>query len=206
MIFLLKKWFKEYIEINKSEIITVISLLIIGVVVGIVAYAFSTDTVKELSVSSVKSVLDISKEETYVKTNVILNGIKADIILILILAIFSVTLFGRWGIYLILLLKGAAISVYTILLFKVFGPLWGIVTILLLVVLVNVLYIPALIYLAVTFLEINFNIFKAKFSNINMGSIYKVIVVVIISFIVMFSSIVVEQVVSSIVLNIYTKI
>lgn len=203
---MLKKWIKEYIEINKREILLVISMLLLGVIIGVGAYIFASAQVKALAISSVKEVFDISKAETYVSTNIILNGIKADVILITILAMLSVTLFGRWVIYLIMILKGAALSVYTILLFNVFGPLWGIVTFILLVLLVNILYIPALIYLTVSFLEVNFNIFKARLNNVNVTGIYKLLLTIIVSFIVMFSSIVVEQVTSSIVLSIYTKI
>ncbi len=203
---MLKKWFKEYIEINKREIVIIISMLLLGIIIGVGAYIFSATEVKALAISSAKQVFDISKSETYVSTNIILNGIKAEIILIGAVAIFSVTLFGKWLMYITIMLKGAAICVYTIILFNIFGPLWGIVTFILLVLLVNILYIPALMYLTVSFLELNFNIFKAKYTNVNVMGIYKVLLTTIISFVVMFSSIVVEQLVSSIVLCIYTKI
>ena len=203
---MLKKWIREYIEINKRDILVVISLILLGIIIGIGTYIFASSEVKTLAISSVKSVFDISKSETYVKTNIIVNGIKADIMLIAILAILSVTLFGKWIIYTLVILKGTAISVYTILLFNVFGPLWGMVTFFLLVLLVNILYIPALIYLVVNFLEVNFNIFKTRQNNLDMIGMYKVLLSVFLSFVIMFSSIVVEQIASSIVLNIYTKL
>ena len=167
---------------------------------------FAPYEIKELAKTSVKDVFDISKEETYVKTNVILNGIKADVILILILAILSVTLFGRVGIYAIVFLKGISYSLYTILLFKIFGPLWGIIVSFLLVILINMIYIPALIFVVVTFLEINFNLFKVKIQSFNVSMIYKAIFSIIMGFILMFSSVVLEQVLSTVVLNIYSKL
>ena len=203
---MLKKWIREYIEINKREILLIIIMLFVGVLVGIGAYLLSSTSAKELAITSVREVFDISKSETYISTNIILNGIKADTTLILVLSILSVTLFGRWVIYLIMMLKGAALSIYTILIFNVFGPLWGMLVFLLLVVLVNVLYIPALIYLTVGMLDVNFNIFKARLNSINSLVVYKLILTVIMSFVIMFSSIVVEQVLSSVALNIYTKI
>lgn len=202
---MLTKWFREYIEVNKRDILIVIGFILLGIIIGAGAYIFSSSTAKELTLSSIKEVLDISKSESYLKTNIIMNGIKANVILILALAILSVTLFGKWIIYLIMLLKGASLSLYTILLFNIFGPLWGIVTMLLLVVLVNILYLPALIYLVVNFLEVNFNVFKARLSNLNITSTYRVLLAVILSFVIMFSSIVVEQIVSGVVLNIYTQ-
>jgi len=203
---MLKKWISEYIEINKRDILIVVGLILLGVIIGIGAYIFSSSEIKELAVASAKEVFDISKSETYVKTNIIINGVKSDILLILILGILSVTLFGRWIIYVIVLLKGAALSMYTILLFNIFGPWWGIVTTILLIVLVNILYIPAFIYLVVSFLEVNFNVFKARLSNMNIAGTYKVFLVIFLSFVIMFSSIIVEQIASSVVLNIYNKI
>lgn len=201
-----KKWMREYIEINKREILVVIGLILIGIIIGVGVYIFASNATKELAISSVKSVFDISKSESYVKTNVITNGIKADLLLILILAILSVTLFGKWIIYLIVTLKGVALSLYTILLFNVFGPLWGILAFILLVLLVNILYLPALIYLVVTFLEVNFNIFKTRINNTNVVGAYKVLLAIFIAFVIMFSSIVVEQITSSVVLNIYNEL
>lgn len=203
---MLKKWIREYVEINKREIVIIIFMLLLGIVIGVGSYIFASDSVKSLTISNAKEVFDISKSETYVSTNIILNGIKADIILIITLAIFSVTLFGRYIIYLIMMLKGAAVCIYTILLFNIFGPLWGIVVFSLLVLVVNILYIPALIYLTVSFLELNFNIFKTRFSTSNIIGTYKLVFKIIVSFVVMFSSIVVEQLVSSIALSIYTKL
>lgn len=203
---MLKKWFKEYIEINKRDILIVISLILLGIIIGIGVYIFSSNEVKLLAQTSVKEVFDISKSETYVKTNIILNGIKADMILILCLLMLSVTLFGKWIIYMLMIIKGASLGLYTILLFSIFGPLWGIITSFLLVLLVNILYLPALIYLVVTLLEVNFNVFKAKISNLNIIGIYKVLLTIFLSFIIMFSSIIVEQISSSIVLKIYTNI
>ena len=202
---MIKKWLKEYIEINKKDITFVISFLVVGIIIGICIYIFLSSDVKNLALKNVKEVFDISKNEGFLKANIILNGIKADIILIIILLILSMTLFGRYVMYGIVTFKGISLSVYTILLFKMFGPLWGMLVTFLLVILVNIIYMPALIYVVVCFLEINFNIFRAKLNN-NFSYIYKAIISTIIAAVLMFSSVIVEQISSTIVLNIYSKI
>ena len=202
---MLKKWLKKYIEINRKDILIIVGLLLVGVIIGIGTYIFASNEVKELAVTSVRNVFDISKSETYIKTNIIVNGIKSNFILIFIIAILSVTLFGKWIIYGIMILKGAALSIYTLLLFNIFGPLWGIIATLLLVILVNILYLPSLIYLVISFLEINVDIFKVRIDGSNIVVIYKLLSVIFLSFAIMFSSIIVEQVSSNIVLNIYNK-
>lgn len=201
-----KKWLKEYFLNNKQDILMVVSLILIGIIIGAVVYIFSGNEVKAVAINCVKEVFEISKSETYVKTNIVVNGIKADIILIFVLFFFTLTLFGKYLIYFIMLLKGVAISIYTAILINIFGVLWGSLVVFMLVILVNILYLPALIYITVAFLEINFNLFKARINSLNALNITKVILAVIAGFMVMFSSTVVEQIVSSIVLNIYGKI
>lgn len=201
-----KKWLKEYFLNNKQDILMVVSLILIGIIIGAVVYIFSGNEVKTVAINCVKEVFEISKSETYVKTNIVVNGIKADIILIFVLFFFTLTLFGKYLIYFIMLLKGVAISIYTAILINIFGVLWGSLVVFMLVILVNILYLPALIYITVAFLEINFNLFKARINSLNALNITKVILAVIAGFMVMFSSTVVEQIVSSIVLNIYGKI
>lgn len=198
-----KKYLESYIRENKVDILIVTTLLLIGLVIGIGIYFFVSNNVKLVAIDSIKQVLDISKEETYIKTNIILNGIKIDLILIGILIVFSVTLFGKWIIYFITVLKGVSTSIYMAVLFNIFGFWWGLLVNLLLVILVNLIYIPAFIYLIVNFLAVNFNIFKAK---INAVSIYKSVLSVILSFILMISSGVIEQIASTVVLNIYGKL
>lgn len=201
---MLGKWIKEYIAINKREILIVIGLLLLGFVIGIGAYVFSSSEIKQTAIESVKQVLDISKEDTYVKTNIIKNGIKNNLITVFLLAILSVMLFGKYVIYGLTILKGASISLYTIVIFNIFGSLWGILVTLLLVVLVNILYIPAFIYLVLAFLEVNFNVFKIK-SSTREYSVYKILLTIFIGSILMFSSVIVEQIASNVVLNIYNK-
>lgn len=201
---MLKKWIKEYVELNKREILIVVGLLLLGVIIGIGAYVFSSAEIKGMAIESIKQVLDISKQETYVKTNIIKNGIKTNLITICLLTVFSVMLFGKYIIYALTILKGAAISLYTIVIFNVFGPLWGVIVTLLLVILVNMLYIPSFIYLVLAFLEVNFNVFKMRISA-KEASMYKLLLGIFICFVLMFSSVIIEQISSGIVLNIYNK-
>lgn len=202
---MLKRVLKEYIKQNYTDIITVVWLLIIGVLIGIGIWMFIDADIKEVFTTSVKEVLDISKSETYIKTNIILNGISKEIIMIIILIILSLTLFGKWLIYFLTVLKGVAITIYSAIIFNTFGFGWGILVELLLVVLVNMIYIPAFIYLVITFLELNFNLFKAKINNLSGLKIASLFIKVCMCFLVMFSSIVLEQIASNIVLKIYTK-
>lgn len=203
---MLKRWIKQYINTNRQEILKVVSLILIGSIIGIGIYIFTGAEVKELATSSVKEVLEISKSESYIKTNIIANGVRTNLLLIVLIALLSITLFGKWIIYGLIVLKGLALSLYGIILFKVFGLWWGIIAVFILILVVNIIYIPALIYIVICFLEVHFNIFKIKTNSLPIVNIYKIIFVVIITFLLMFSSVIVEQIGSCAVLNIYKKI
>ena len=90
--------------------------------------------------------------------------------------------------------------------FSIFGLWWGILTALLLVILVNLVYIPAYIYLTTTLLAFNFEIFNTKKDSTNLYCIVKMLTKVICAFIFMFSSGILEQLLTNVVFKIYTKI
>lgn len=203
---MVKKWLKEYINRNIYDILIILIMLVIGIVVGIGIYIFAPEGSKELLITSAKSIFEISKDAAYIKTNIILNGLEINGILLLILAISSITLFGRYLIQFVVILKGIAISIYVVVLFKIFGLGYGLIAVFLLIILVNLIYLPALIYLTVTFLEINFNVFKTKISSVSLLEKISVFGKVLVAFCMIFSSIVVEQIMSSVMLSIFLKI
>lgn len=203
---MVKKWLKEYINKNIYDILIVLVMLSLGIVVGVGIYMFAPEPSKELLVSSARSIFEMSKDNIYIKSNIIINGLEMNAILLIILLISSITLYGKYVIEFVTILKGAAISIYAILLFKIFGLGYGILAVMMLVVLVNLIYLPAFMYLIIAFLEINFCIFKTKISEPTMLEKIGILGKIIGAFIVMFSSVVVEQVLSSVTLSMFLNI
>ncbi len=196
---------KEYILKNKYELFVILIMLLIGVLVGIGVYTFSDASIKAEVIAEATNVFKLSTSKEYLETNVVANGIKTNTILICILSVASVTLFGRYVIELMTIIKGAMLSIYATILFNVFGFGYGILAALLLVVLVNIIYIPAYIFLAVMFMEIHFNIFKKGYS-LTWLEILTYFTKGIIAFVVIFSSIIAEQVASLAVLKLFLKL
>ena len=202
---MLKKLFKEYVLENKYDLCMVLMLLFIGFVCGIGIYFLANvNTTNEL-ISSIKEVFDISLEGKILKSNILLNGIKINLALIVLLLFFSITLIGRWLVYITTIIKGLSIGIYTCIMFSIFGIWWGLLTSLLLVILVNLVYMPAYIYLATTILAFNFEIFNTKKYSTNLYCIAKMLTKVIASFVFMFSSGIVEQLLTNVVFKIYGK-
>ena len=192
---MLKKLVKEYILKNKYDLFVILTMLLIGFIVGIGVYAFSDSSVKEALKIEATEVFEISTSKEYLETNVVANGIKSNIILICIFAIASVTLFGRYVIEMLAVIKGTMLSIYTAILFNVFGIGHGILIVFLLVILVNIIYIPAYVFLSVMFMEVHFNIFKKRAGMTGLeflGYIAKSVG----AFIIIFSSIIAEQIAS----------
>lgn len=201
-----KRYFKEYILKNKYDLTVLLIMLITGIMVGIGIYIFSDASIKEEVIHKATEVFKLASSKEYIETNVVANGIKTNIILLAILLISSVTLFGRYVIEMLMLLKGAMLSTYSMVLFNVFGVGYGILVVLLLVVLVNLIYIPAYLFLSLLFMEIHFNIFKTKQSSLNTLEVFGNTIKILIGFVFMFSSVILEQMASLVALKVFLKL
>lgn len=191
---------------NKYEVIVFSFIVLVGIVIGISTFLVAEDNTRRIATEAVTGVLDLSAKEEFIKADIILNGLKSNFIFITILFIFAMTLFGKWGIYISMLIKGIALGIYTSVLFNVFGFGYGLLVNILLVLLVNIIYIPALIYICVSLYNLNFDIFKMR-NEVNISSsIIKSVFEVFTGFILIFSSIILEQIMSTVMLNIYTKV
>lgn len=203
---MVKKWIKNYLMNNKYEVLVFSFIILTGVIIGITTFLVANDETRRIATEAVTGVLDLSAKEEFIKADIVLNGLKSNLIFITILFIFAMTLFGKWGIYICMLIKGISLGIYTSVLFNVFGFGYGLLVNILLVLLVNIIYIPALIYICVSLYNLNFDIFKMR-NGVNISSsIIKSIFEVFTGFILIFSSIILEQIMSTVMLNIYTKV
>lgn len=203
---MIKKWFKQFILENKFDICTVAMLLIIGFICGIGIYFIVNDNTTNDLLNTVREVFNLSAEEKIVKSNVIMNSLKLNLMLVLLLLFFSITLIGKWCIYFVTIFKGVAVGMYTSILFAIFGFWWGLVAVLLLVVLVNIVYIPTYIYISTTLLAFNFELFNTKKDTTNLYCVTKTLTKLAVSFAFVFSSGILEQVLTNVVFKIYEKI
>ena len=115
---------------------------------------------------------------------------------------FSIMLYGSLLIYFLYIIKGVSIGIYIATLFSVFGLWWGVLVILLLVILVNVLYLPAMIFIGTTLINYNLNIMEYRNESRKVVSFSKVIFNTCLGLLIIFSSIIVEQLMSNVVIKI----
>lgn len=179
-------------------------MLLVGIICGVIMFALIKDDAANILVSGINDILSLSTKEQFVKLTIILNAAKNNTLLIIIMIFLSITIVGKGCIYAITLVKGIIIGIYTSILLKIFGAGYGTMVILMQVVLVNIIYIPAYIYLAVELIVFNMELFKIKSYTMNLFT--KIAAKITIAFVIMFSSSIIEQIFTNISLNIYSKL
>lgn len=143
----MKKYLKEYIYENLKSIIIILSLIIIGLVVGIISFNISNQEIKTEIILTVKNTLDISKDENFEGINILFNSIGINIFVISIIYFSAVTLIPKLFINLVSFFKGISLGLYIPILFNIFSIGNGILSLILLIILPNIIYISAYIYM-----------------------------------------------------------
>ncbi len=199
---MLKKVLNEYVYQNKKIIIGIFVCILIGVLSGIVIYLLSGKEVKQNLTTQMTDSIKFSDNGEYIKTEIIYNGIRNNVIYILIMFGLSIMLYGSLVIYILYILKGISIGIYMATLFSIFGFWWGLLVFLLLVVLVNVVYLPAIVFIGVTLINYNLSVMEYRSEVKNVINLSKIVFNTCFGIIIIFSSIIVEQLMSNIVIKI----
>ncbi len=197
---------KEYINQNRKIVTGLFICILAGMVAGLLVYNFSDKEIKDVLVEQMTQSIKASGEGEVIKTNMVYNGMKNNIILVLFMFLFSIMLYGTILIYLLYIIKGTAIGIYIGTLFGVFGFWWGILAILVLIILVNIVYLPGIIFIGSTFVNYNLNVLEYKNEIRKVDSISKVLFKVFCGMVIIFSSIIIEQLLSNIAIKIYNCI
>lgn len=199
-----KRYIHKYIKENRNEIFIIAIMLIVGIISGIIMFALIKNESIYILIESMNETLSLSTNKSFVKMSIVLNAAKNNALLIVVMLFLSITLIGRGCIYAITLLKGIILGIYTCILLQIFGIGYGALVVLMQVILVNVIYIPAYIYLAVELILFNLDLFKIRTSGINLYT--KLATKIGAVFVVMFSSSIIEQIFTNISLNLYSKL
>lgn len=202
---MLKKLLREYIAENRKVVTLLFVCIITGILAGIVIYSVSGKEVKDILTSQMTEAIKITDNGEFVKTEVIYNGVKNNIAYIFVMFVFSIMLYGTVFIYLLYIVKGLSIGIYVGTIFGIFGFFWGALVVLLMVVLINVVYLPALSFIGVTMINYNLDLMEYKREVRKVNTLSKVIVKTLFGLMIIFSSIIIEQLMSNIVIKIVSN-
>lgn len=199
----MKKYLKEYIQENINSIIVILLFIIFGLVVGIFCFNISNKEIKNEIILNVKNTLDIAKSENFEGINIILNSIGVNIFIIAIIYFSAITLIPKILINITSFLKGVSLGLYIPVLFNILGVSEGVVSLILLIVLPNIIYIAAYIYMCNNSIIFHEKVLEhgIKFSIVCLESLK-----IVITFALIISSIILEQVGVFIVINNYVTL
>ena len=199
---MIKKLLKEYLVQNRKIVLVLFLCLVVGILSGIIIYNFSSKEVKSILTSQMTEAIKLSDNGEFIKTDVIYNGVRNNVAYIFLMFVFSIMLYGTVFIYLLYIIKGLSIGIYIGTLFGIFGFWWGMLVFLLMVILINMVYLPALSFIGVTLISYNLDIMEYRRETKNITTFSKVVVKVLFGLMIIFSSIIIEQLMSNVIIKI----
>ncbi|MDD2375872.1 MAG: hypothetical protein PHD15_01280 [Clostridia bacterium] len=202
----MKNYVLKIIKENKKSIKVFIFCIVLGLATGIVSYNFlSVDNKHEL-VNSVENTLDICKNENFEKVSILQNGLKSNLYTIILFLIVSTTIVAPMVFCCIFFLKGFAIGIYISVIYSIFGFWDGTLSNFLINIIPNLIFIPVYIFIGIKTIDFHYYICGPNSLREKIKSLIYLGYSYIISMPFFFLSIVIEQIVFPIVLNIYIKI
>lgn len=166
---LFRRFIINYIEKNRKVILATVIFLVIGICIGIIGYLFMNEPVRLELNDYVRSSFELSNSDGYQKISIIINGVKSNLLFVFILVLAAITIIGIPIIYIMYIVKGIAIGIYCCIIFSIFNFWNAILCFVMLNIVVNMVYIPAIIYIGVNLLRFNNKLIE----NIKEGKLVK---------------------------------
>lgn len=195
----MNKSIQKYIVENIHTILKLLIIYAIGIAIGIIL--FNLSGIKTDYVDIVRNVFDSVNEENFKSINVILNGIKNNALFIGLLYLSLITLIAPIAVCVLLMLKAIITGIYICCLFSVLGIGNGLIAVFLSVILPLLFTLSAYIFISTNI--INLYISFTSDGKIEIKDILKNIYWLIISFSLISLSVVLEQVMTGIIFNLY---
>ena len=190
---------QKYILENLHTILKLLIIYLVGIVIGIIL--FNLSNIKTDYVDIVKNVFDSVNQENFKSINVILNGIKNNVLFIGLLYLSLITLIAPIAVCVLLMLKAIITGIYICCLFSVFSVGSGLIAVFLSVILPLIFTLFAYIFISTNI--INIYISFTSDGKIEFKDIIKNIYWLIISFSLISFSLVLEQAMTGIIFNLY---
>lgn len=195
----MNKSIQKYIVENIHTILKLLIIYFIGIAIGIIL--FNLSSIKTDYVDIVKNVFNSVNQENFKSVNVILNGIKNNALFIGLLYLSLITLIAPIAVCVLLMLKAIITGIYICCLFSVLGIGNGLIAVFLSVILPLLFTLLAYIFISTNI--INLYISFTSDGKIEIKDILKNIYWLIISFSLISLSVVLEQVMTGIIFNLY---
>ncbi len=198
----MKEYLKGYLDNNYKLLKITLMCFFIGIGVGIAIYFFLDDGIKNEFITSLKNTLELSKKSNFEDINIIRNGVISNGLLLFFIYFCSITLFAPLFICFIDFFKGFAIGLYIPIVFVVFNSTNPFLALLFLSIIPNLLFIPAFIFSATNAINFHYCLFDKEKSGY-VVTIFKEIALILIAYSIIILSVVLEQILTSNIINMY---
>lgn len=195
----MNKSIQKYFLDNISTITKFLIVYLVGIVLGIVI--FNLTGVKQEYVQIIKNILETVKQDNFEGINIIANGLKNNAIFILMLYSSLLTIIAPIILTVFLIIKAAATGIYMCTLFSIFGAFKGILVVSSAVVLPFLICTLGYIIICTGIINLAAKIRE----KIDFREIVKQGYWLLISFSLISFSIVIEQLMSEVMFNIYVN-
>lgn len=202
----MKNYFIKLIKENEKSIKIFIVCLLVGLATGFIVFNFLGVNNKNELITSIDDTLNICKSGNFEKVSIIQNGIKSNLIVMLIFLVIALTVVAPVVVCIMFFAKGFAIGIFTIVIFNIFGFWNGLLVNLLINIIPNIIYIPAYIFMGIKIIDFHYFILDDKTIKEKLKKLTILIYHYIISMSFFFLSMVIEQLLFPIIISIYTKI
>lgn len=196
----MKNYLLNYLKENSKILKILLICLTVGITCGIITYNCLASEIKNELILSIKSTLDLANSNEYEGINVLKNGIISNMFLVMIVYLFSITLIAPFCICGVNIIKGFSIGIYLSTLFSIFGFGKGLLSLFLIIILPNIIYLPAYMYMCCNSINLHYLILE---SNNKLSIFFKEAYKIIISLSLIILSIVIEQLSSFGVIGLY---
>lgn len=198
----MNKSIQKYVGQNIGIISKILVVYAIGIVIGIVL--FSITDIKQEYINIVKEIFDMTKQENFSGINIVANGIKNNTTFIVLLYSTILTVIAPLLVCLFIILRAIITGIYMCTIFCIFGIGKGIIVVVLGIIIPLIVSLLGYILICTNVINIFHNMSNGN--KIELKDIIKQIYWLIISYSLISFSIVIEQLMTSIIFNMYKQI
>jgi uncharacterized membrane protein SpoIIM required for sporulation len=202
----MRKYIVTFIEDNKQSIITLGACIIIGLVVGIILYFFIDNNTKIQMTDNIQKTFDLSKDKNFENINIIKNGIVTNFVTIIVIIISTLTIIAPVVVCAIYFLKGFSLGLYICVLFSILNAGSGMIATFVYVLIPNLFLLPILVYIGTNAINFHYEVTGKDEGKLKLTSFIKFMYQILLGLPFIFLSIILEQLMSGLVIYLYTKV
>ena len=179
----MKDIFIKYVENNIKEIILIITIMFIGLIIGVLCInnviKENEENIKNYVNSMIDEVKKVNNYNELNKIDILNSNLKRNIIYVLVIGILSASVIGIFIVYILLILKGFSIGYAMSAIMATLGTKKGIIFICSSMILHNIIYVVGILLVSINGINLYNYIMHDNKHEIKMKIIRHIIFIII---------------------------